>query len=466
MLPVYTRFLTPADYGLISLLDLAVDLTAMVFTAGSTAGLQRFFYKTEDEHARHRIVSSAALLTLGLALAGAATLAALSVPIWRYGLKGAGAPWYIALAAANFFLGMLVYLPQAVAQTRQRPRVFVGVSLIKLVLQLSFNILFIVHFRLGPAGLLWSTFATSLLLGSVLMVRLLRESGLTVDRGVVRDLRRFGVPYQLTWAGSFLLTFGDRFFLQAGPGIAAVGLYGMAYQFGFLLHQVGAAPFLNAWNPHRHQLTALPRAERDARYNRGFLYFNLFVITAATTLAVFIRPVLAIMTTPAFHPAAQLVPIILLAYVCEAWYDAFRFSVDVSEQTRYSTYATWLTVLVVMGLYAVMVPRYGPMGAAAATVVGMALRAALTFRWAQRLWPVTWHFSRPLLLLGIGVGVTAGAWLAFPPSVPLQVAVGAGSMLVYAVLAWRLVLSPEDRQLLRGLLRSPSAAWAFATRES
>lgn len=464
MLPVYTRFLSPADYGLIALLDLSVDLTAIVFTAGTTAGLQRFYFKTQDEDARLRLISSAFLLTLGLALAGAVALAALSPIIWQHGLRGAGAPWYVVLAAANFFLGMLVFLPQAVAQTRQRPRLFVMVSLAKLVLQLGLNILFIVHFRLGPVGLLWSTFVTSLVLGGFLTVRQFRETGVRLDREYVRDLRRFGVPYQLTWAGSFLLTFGDRFFLQAGPGITAVGLYGMAYQFGFLLQQVGAAPFLNAWNPHRHQLTLLPQDDRDRRYNRGFLYLNLLVITAATAIAVLIRPVLTVMTTPPFHPAAQLVPVILLAYIAEAWNEAFRFSIDVSEQTRYSTYATWISVVVVMLLYAGLVPPFGPMGAAVATVMGMSLRAALTYHWSRRLWPIAWQVARPLRLLLVGIGAALVAWLIPPQGIVMQVVTGLAILGVYAVLAYGLVLDEADRGLVRQMLRSPSEAWNLATK--
>jgi len=463
MLPVYTRFLSPADYGLIALLDLSVDLTAIVFTAGTSAGLQRFYYKTHDEDERRRLISTLFLLTLGLAAFGAIALSALSPAIWKYGLKGAGAPWYVTLAAANFFLGMLVFLPQAVAQTRQKPRFFVSVALAKLVLQLGLNILFIVHFRLGPAGLLWSTFVTCLVLGSVLTYRLFRETGVRLDRVIVRDLRRFGVPYQLTWAGSFLLTFGDRFFLQAGPGITAVGLYGMAYQFGFLLQQIGATPFLNAWNPHRHQITRLPQAERDARYNRGFLYLNLLVVTVAAGIAVLIRPVITLMTTPPFHPAAQLVPVILLAYVAEAWNEAFRFSIDVSEKTRYSTYATWVSVVVVMALYAVLVPLWGPMGAAIATVLGMTLRASLTYRWSRKLWPIAWELARPfrLVLLGGAAGVVA--WLIPVQGVVAQGLLGAAIILGYALLTYALVLHADDRALVRQLLRSPSEAWKLAT---
>ena len=48
MLPVYTRFLTPADYGLVQLLELTVEVAAIFFTAGTTAGLQRFYFKAID----------------------------------------------------------------------------------------------------------------------------------------------------------------------------------------------------------------------------------------------------------------------------------------------------------------------------------------------------------------------------------------------------------------------------------
>lgn len=466
MLPVYTRYLSPADYGLISLLDLAVDITAILFTAGTTAGVQRFYFKTSDPLERNKILSTSFLLMIGLASLGAVALSIASPAIWRHGLKGAGASWFIIIAAANFALGVLVSMPQAVAQTKQRATFFVAISLVKLVLQLSFNIFFIVYLRLGPVGLLWSTFLTYVILGGFLAAWLLRQTGVHFDWRIVRDLRRFGVPYQVTWAGSFLLTFGDRFFLQAGPGIATVGIYGMAYQFGFLLQQLGSTPFLNAWNPHRHQLVPLPREERDARYNRGFLYFNLLLITVATGMAVFIRPVIMVMTTEPYHGAAQLVPVILLAYIAEAWMEVFRFGIDVSEKTKYAPYATWITVAVVLALYAILIPRYGAMGAAAATVLGFALRAVLVYHWARKLWPISWSFDRPLLVLGLGVAAAATAWFASPPGLLPQVGAGIAIMLVYSVVVWRVVLGSNDRAILAKLLRSPSEAWAFATRGS
>jgi len=466
MLPVYTRFLTPADYGLVQLLEITVEVAAIFFTAGTTAGVQRFYFKANSADERHRLVSTAFFTVLALAGACTITLLALSPALWRFALKEAGQPWFIRLAALNFALSFLLNYPLSFAQTTQRPALFLLTSTCKLVLQLSLNIYFIVVLRLGVVGLLWSTFITNLLLGLAMTTWLLRQTGTRFDWAILRDLRRFGAPYQVSWAGSFILTFGDRFFLQAARGATAVGLYSLAYQFGFLLVQLGSTPFLSAWNPHRHELAKLPRAERDRHYDTGFLYFNVLLVTMATGLAVFIRPVIRTMTTPAFHTAAYIVPVILMAYTAEAWADALKFGIDISERTALVTKATWATVVVVLLLYAILIPPFGAMGAAAATLSGSIFRATLLYRWAQHEWPIAYSWRRPLLVLGIGASVSLAAFLL--PALPIAGLVGAGCllMLVYFACVHAFVLGPSERLLLRRLLTDPAGAWSFMTRRS
>ena len=64
MLPVYTRYLSPADYGIIQLLDLTVDVAAIFFTADASSGVQRFYFKTSDPSTRVRLLSTTFFLVL------------------------------------------------------------------------------------------------------------------------------------------------------------------------------------------------------------------------------------------------------------------------------------------------------------------------------------------------------------------------------------------------------------------
>lgn len=461
MLPVYTRYLTPADYGLLQILDMALDIAAILVSAGATAGLLRFYFKTRDPEARKDLLATAWWIQVGLNAIGTLLLLAGSGVIWRVALDGAGTPGLVRLAALNFTLGTLSGVPLALLQARQQPSRYIAVTLTRLVLQLSLNILFVVGMRLGPKGVLLSSFFTHLTLGLVLSAWLLRHTGIRWSTGAFRNLRRYGLPYQFAKAGTFILAFGDRFFLEHYHGLAVVGVYGIAYQFGFLLTGNVAGPFLRAWNPQRHALAHAAREERDRSYNRGFFYGDLLLVTVAVGLSLFIRPVLHVMVTEEFRAAAALVPVILLAYLMQSWTYVVEFGIQVAERTRYSTYATWISVALILVLYAVLIPPFGGMGAAIATLGSTTARFLLHYYWSHQLWPVRYQWGPHLRLVGWGVLVVASAFALPTPDFGSQLAVGLALTAVYALAVWVTVLRAWDRDLIRRLGSSPRELFRF-----
>lgn len=458
MLPVYTRYLTTSDYGVLQLLDMTVDIANILFLAGMTAGMSLFYFQTTDERARGTIVRTGFALEIALAAIAAISVTIAAPAIWRYGMDGAGSTTLVRMAGANFALQTISAAPLALLMMRQRSQQVVYISLAKLVLQLGLNILFVVGFKLGVTGILLTGMIVNAVLGAGLAVWMLRETEGGVSWQIVRRLRRFGTPYQITAAGAFILSFGDRFFLQASHGASAVGLYGLAYQFGFLLYQLGSDPLFKAWGPQRLQLVNAPAEVRDPKNARGFFYFNLLLITVATGIGVFIRPVLQVMTTPPFHSAAALVPIILVAYVVGSWMDAVKYGIDVSEKTKYVSYANWIAVVLIMGLYAWLIPPLGGLGAALATLVAFVVRFGLIYYWSQRLFPVRYDW-RPVLTLA-GIGGAAVFVATFTPTASLVTLLGISTflMLAYGAVVWSLVLGPEDRKIVREVALRPHRA--------
>jgi O-antigen/teichoic acid export membrane protein len=458
MLPVYTRYLTTADYGIVNLLDMTIDISYILFTAGMSAGMSLFYFQAKSDQERADVVITSYALEMGLTVLGTGVLLLLSPWVWQYGLKGAGTVLFVRITAVNFALQMLTAVPLVLLQIRQRPHAVITINLVRLVLQLSLNILFVVFLRMGVKGILITGLIVNALQGFAMMAWLLREMPGRVRMDIVRQLRRFGVPLQISRAGSFVLSFGDRFFLQASRGASAVGIYGLAYQFGFLLNQLSTEQILKAWNPQRLLMLNEPREQRDARYDRGFHYFNLVLLTVATGIGIFIKPVIAVMTTAPFHPAAGLVPIILAAYVVQGWEKVTQFGISVSRQTRYQGYATWVGLGVVLVLYATLIPRWGGYGAAIATLVAFIVRAAASYYWSQKLWPVSYSWSRTLRLAGYSTGLVLAAFYIPARGIPAQLALGLGLLAVYAVLTWFTFLHVDDRRLLTSIARSPTRA--------
>lgn len=458
LLPVYTRFLSPAQYGLLQLLELAAEVTYIMFTAGTRSGMMRFYYRTKDPEERKTVISTTFLLEMGLAAAGASVLFLAAHPVWRLMLVGEGTPGLVRLAALNFLLGSLANTPLALLSTEQRATAYSLSQVVKLALQISFNLYFLVHLDMGVQGMLLSSVIVNAIIGLSLATWMLSRTGIRINRDVVSQLRRFGVPHQLTIAAGFILTFGDRFFLQRLTGAESVGLYALAYQFGFLLFQMGAGPFLKAWEPVRHSRVNDSRSSRDSETATGFFAYSFVVLTLGTGISVGVRPALTLLTAPSYHAAATLVPVIVAAYVVHAWVEAVRFGIDVAEKTLYYTYASWIAAGVVFVGYATLIPRYGAMGAAIATLVAFLFRLALTAYWSKLLWPVNYGWMRVLPAAAVAVAFSAaGAWIQ-SPSLGHQVLNATLLMVGYFVIMSALFLRPAFVRSVLSSLRKPGTS--------
>jgi O-antigen/teichoic acid export membrane protein len=449
MLPVYTRVLTPADYGVLQLLDMTSDVVAILVSAGCTAGVMRFYFKADTERERRSVLGSAMTLQVGLNLVGTALLVLFAQPIWQYALHGAHHKELVYLAAANFTLGSLAIVPLIFMQIEKKALVFSMVSVARLVMQLSGNIIFLVVLRWGPAGILISSLIVNVVIGTATVVWMVRRIGIVVSRKALVDLRRFGLPYQFATLGTFIFTFGDRLFLDKYGGLAVVGLYSIAYQFGFMLGQIGIDPFMRAWTPRRFEYVRGPRDVRDAENIQGFRYFNCLALTAATAIAVFVHPVLRLLAHEEYWQAANIVPIILAAYVVQGWATVVELGIDVSERTKYASYSVWASVAACLALYTLLIPRFGAAGAAWATLLGFLVRFFFHWRFSQRLWPLSYGWKPTLRLASNAVIVTLAAFSLRPARVLAEFSLATTLLAGYMVAVWTTILHDIEKREIR-----------------
>jgi O-antigen/teichoic acid export membrane protein len=232
-------------------------------------------------------------------------------------------------------------------------------------------------------------------------------------------------------------------------------VYALAYNFGFLLYQIGHTPFALVWEPVRYEIAK--RADRDQLYARGFIYLNILLLSAAVAIALYVVDFLRIFAQPAYYPAATVVPVILAAYVLQSWTMIQDIGIMIRERTKYNTLANWAAALVALVGYAVLIPRYLGLGAALATVAAFAVRFGIIYIISQRLWPVKYRWGPVIrLVIVAGVAIIAGTLL---PDLSLASSVGARTILflIYLLGVWHLnILTKEDRSRIR-TLASPRA---------
>lgn len=446
MLPFYTNYLTPRDYGVLQLIDLTLEVASIVAGARLAVGVFRFYHKATDELARQRVCATAfALLSVGYAMM-ALVIALARGPITHAVLGGPSLQTALLIGTVSFVVQGLSIVPLSVLRLRDAAVGFTVATLGKGFLQALLNILFL-RAGWGVQGALLANLISAAVVAVGLLAWFWRWAGLRFDTQVARDLIRFGAPLVVGQVASFLLTFGDRYFLRAYATEDDVGLYALAYQFGFLMLSLAYQPFAQVWESERFAVAKRP--DRDEVFARNFVLLNISILGAAAGFAMFAPVVLRIMSDPAFWSAGAMVAPILAAYVFHGWSSLLDVGILLKEETRRLAHANYLSGAVCIGLYFWLIPPYRGMGAAVATLIAFILRFGLVYHWAQQLEPIGYRWG-PVLRLAACALTAALIERLLPILGPWpDVAIRGVILSVIYLVGWRWALEPEHRAAVR-----------------
>lgn len=462
-LPFYTRLLTPAEYGVIQLVLMTFELVAMVAGSRLATGVFRFYHKAEGEKGRYAVLSTATLLISGGYFVAAAVAAIFAEQLSRLVFETAEWAPLLRLASLSFLAQGLLIVPNISFRAFNQPVLYVSRGISQQLLQALLNILFLTVFGMGVYSVFASGAIVVGLYGVVLSVMLLRRTGVRFEPGVARDLIRFGTPMIATQFAVFLMTLGGRYALQHDSGSTAVGLYALAGTFATILVQFGNTPFMLVWESERFKVAENPN--RDAIYARAFLTLNFLLFTVAVAIGLLVHDFLRVMATPAYAPAAALVPIMLAAYILQCWTMAQDVGILLTERTRYVAIANWLASGLAVAGFFILIPRYGAFGAAWATCAAFALRWALIYHFSQKLEFVQYRWA-PVMKLAVAASIVVGVGYSLP-GLPLALSLAAAATLFAAFLAFAWygrVLAEAERAAIAALMSKLGSAVADATK--
>jgi O-antigen/teichoic acid export membrane protein len=251
----------------------------------------------------------------------------------------------------------------------------------------------------------------------------------------------------LSGVASFYVVFGDRFFLRRSWGLAAVGLYGLAYRFGFSFLGLTYEPFRRAWDGQKYEIHKQPDAK--ATFQLVFSLISKGLLLGALCVSLFIKDFLHIFVGPEYQSAAALVPLIMASYVVRPLTDFCGFGNLLKERTGHLARASWLSAGVMTAGYLFLIPSYGAIGAAITTFAGFSTELFWIHRTASRYYDMELPWAR----FGLGALIAVAAYLS---SLPLEsgtiasIATRAAILLTAALLMFTSAATSErERNIVR-----------------
>ena len=233
-----------------------------------------------------------------------------------------------------------------------------------------------------------------------------------------------------------------------------MGLYELGYQVGMVM---GLAVFAinSAWTPIFYDI-AKNREDAKPVLRRVFTAYAVGVSTLAVGVILFSREVILIMAATAFHKAYLVVPAVAVGYLLQGFYFMSAIPLFYKKKTRVLPLISAVGAAVNIGLNVLLIPKFGMMGAAYATLISFGILSVLTHLRAQRYYRVPYEY-RKLASLGILVaGVyLANAALGFHGIVaPLAIKVGLFAAFLAGTVLLK-VVSVQELMRARALFGAP-----------
>jgi len=414
LITLFTRYLSPSDYGTISLAEIVAITLAAFGGLGLDTAVRRLYFHYADESSQQRRYVSSVLRFSTVLTAAVVTLALVVGPrLLERIAPHFAVPFfpYIALAIGTAAANQIVDYRLGLYQSEQRPLAFSMMASASFLMTSGSALILVVLLRRGAAGMLTGKLmgAAGSLLVAIVVSRKWWTGGF--EWKFVRESLPIALPILPHMFLAFGLVVADRFILEYYRNLDEVGIYSVAYTFGMVMYLVTTS-ISQAWSPLFYDV-ARGGQEGQRVLGRLFAGLSLLLVTIAIFGSLIAQDVVGHFLDQRYSSAGRLVPWIIAGYLFHALYGILQPSLLQARRVGFLWVVSCVAVVANIGLNFLWVPRWGMYGAAYATMAAYVIEAALMYFYAQRVYPLAFSRSRlaaALVIFGGVLWVTQLQW--------------------------------------------------------
>ena len=382
--PLLVRRLSLAEFGTYELfLALYVSGRAVLLLPLSSAVLYGYCRLCESDTERKRMVGTA--LQLSVCCSAGLCAAGLAMPGWPAWLLRSGGDVNAIGRVVVFGLCLeaVVQLGLAVLRASQRPAMYGVIALVQLVGTLSLVGVFVGIMHRGVQGVFDAFFLGNVPAAIALVPVLRGKLSFSFSRTYARSLTLLALTVVPVNLALLVIGISDRYFLRYFWDLPSVGIYALSYKLGSAAPQMISMPFLMAWPAFVLAGTSTLRTGQLVSSAALCLWAaGLLPVVMVSSAA---APLILLFGGATFLAGAPLLPIVSVGVLLGGVMNVVMSAVVAAGRFVWNMTALLIVAVVLLVLNAVLIPPYGMLGAAMATLVGYALGAAAAVLLARRL---------------------------------------------------------------------------------
>lgn len=393
----------PSEYGVVEMLVVLSSLLSAFLSMGLDSAQSFYFFRDirSGEKKVTELITSIFQLRIiaGLVMVVVATIAS---PVLNYYLfdGGLSLKFFVITFLSALFSQMMLQSIE-VFRLLYKPVMYIVLTLMHAVVTNILIVLFFFIFESSIAGFIFAMMLSSLsvaIWGWWKLKNYLDIHKLYNNRW--RPLLKFGLPLVPTALAMYVMNAADKWFVLYYYGEEKLGIYAVSVKFAMILALV-IEMFRKAWWPIAME------AVHDSSGREIFRFMSRFymgvAMSACIALSVLSPYLVDIFTTTHYHSAHKTIGVLALYSVFYGYYLIVSIGLWKTEKTHYSAIITGAAAVINIVLNYILIPLYGPIGAAVATSGSVFIWCIASMIVGEYLWYV--RFEIKVLIIQILFGI-------------------------------------------------------------
>ena len=460
-LPIFTRKITPTEYGILAMLGVLATVGIGLSNWGMLTAFNRYYFAYgRDPGKQLRLLGT--ILTFMLSC-----LVVIYLPVLMFRdrlseYQTHSVQWsgLLLIVFANMALNHVNGLLFQYFKNAEKAGLFSLFELTRLVLNTVVALTLVLGFDMGIRGLaLGGLIAQGIVL--VAMVSRFRLSDLRPDLHILRECLAFGWPLMAKVVVNLVNISIDRQMIGKLKSMTDVGLYDRAVVIAIVVFTF-MTTVQNVYGPRwNKRIFNLPDADRRS-LGSLFTEYACLIVVPAVLLVLFCQEAVTILMPESYRNAVPLIALLATYYALLSFGKLFGPVTNYLKMTKFVAVTMVASYFVNIGLNFLLIPRYGAAGAVVSTCVGGLGSTLVVGMVCQRRYRVAFQW-RPLMLLFGGLlifaavsGLTFYRLVPYWPSLVFRALLFVIYMVIWCrIVGWGMIRSIFLRGMVGVGLRPP-----------
>ncbi len=387
LIPVLTRFLNPAEYGIISIFQVASTLLiSFVGLNTHNAAIVQYYKKDEIDFPNFVYNTLIILLFSFVAIMGLFFL--FSSPLSRLiEFPENWLPLIVVFAASQFLFQLLLGLWIA----EEKPILYGIFQISQTALNLLLSLILVIPFEMGWRGRILGQVIIFALYAFITVYILYRKKYITTgyNKVYLRKALRFGIPLIPHTFGGAALMLADRFIISHVKGIGDVGIYMVGFQFAQII-MLFQDSVNNAFAPWIYKNLKKNSHDDNIKLVKVTYWYFASILIIAIGYSLFIPSFYRIFVGEEFAAGVQFIFWISIGFAFNGMYKMVVNYIFYAEKTYVLASITTFCAVCNVSLTFILVKMFGTIGAAYSLCISYFISFLLTWFFSNRVYPMPW----------------------------------------------------------------------------